>query len=281
MTRKQSVPTISEEELNNRRCQFARILFLEQLDATCPQVREDLLNIWRRLEPRIREAITALQDQFDDEFDAVREKFHAEHDRSGMGNVSISGPTVNVWSWYGSAPQDPDTLRSELEATIRGWAHEYGIEANWVINTAIENITRWHQYPALEDEQRWLPPSVGLLGSLPPEAAEFQFRLPRAWEPMFEKPAAVRKRITKAFKKELNEWIEKTQKLAQELGFHEIRERPELKKHVGWLIRHRVLGQGFTEIARADFFATRPESGRGRVTSGIESASKLIGFDSI
>ena len=86
MTRKKSAPTISEEELSNRRCQFARILFLERLTDMCPQVREDLLKIWKQLEPRIRQAISALQDQVYEAFDAVQSEVLAEYDRSGIGN---------------------------------------------------------------------------------------------------------------------------------------------------------------------------------------------------
>ena len=279
MTRKKSAPTISQEELNNRRCQFARILFLEQLADTCPQVRDDLLRIWKKLEPRIRAAILALQDQVDEAFDPALEEIHVESGSPVKKAVSISGLTMNVWSWYRSTPPDPDTLSRELEATIRTWAHGYGIEADWIIDTAIENIGKWHQHPSLEKEQRWLPPSVGMLGSLPQEAAEFQFRLPHAWEPMFEKRRVALERIDRAFKTARTVWMKKTKLLAKELGFHEVRERPQLIKHIGWLIRHRVLGQGFTEIAREDHRINPTTSGKGTVISGVDSASKLIGFD--
>jgi hypothetical protein len=73
--------------------------------------------------------------------------------------------------------------------------------------------------------------------------------------------------------------MERTERLVKELGFEEVRERPELEKHIGWLIRHRVLDQGYTAIAREDGLVDPGNAGRVTVTAGIKSASKLIGFD--
>ena len=279
MAQKKSVPAISQETLDNRRCQFARILFLKQLDTTCQWVRKDLVKIWKTLESQIRAAVSALQDQVDDAFDPALEEIHAEYNSSVRRAVSISGLTMNVWSWYRSAPQGPGTLRSELEAAVRIWARKNRIEADWMINTAIENIAHWYESPAQEDRQGWFRPSVGMLGILTAEEAEFQFRLPRAWEPTFEKPTVARKRIKTAFKQALKEWMDRTEKLAKERGSKGIPKRSELQKHIGWLIRHRVLRQGYTKIAREDGLVNPGVSGRVTVTTGIESATKLIGFD--
>jgi RimJ/RimL family protein N-acetyltransferase len=279
MTRKKSARSFSQEELDNHRSQFARILFLKQLDIKCQYVRKDLLKIWKKLEPRIRKEVSALQDQTDQAWGAIREEVEAEYSMSEGVSVSVSGPTKSVWSWYQTAPQSPDTLRSKLEAAIRKWARKHRIDADWITNTAIENIANWYESPAKEGRQGWFPPSLHMLGTLPPEDADFQFRLPWAWEPTDDRPAVVRERIEKAFKKELNEWMGKTKKLVKELGFQEVKERPELEKHIGWLIRHRVLGQGYAEIARQDGRAKPDKSGRVTVTAGIKRASELIGFD--
>jgi hypothetical protein len=91
----------------------------------------------------------------------------------------------------------------------------------------------------------------------------------------------VRERIKKAFGKELSDWMEITQKLVKELGFEAVKERPELEKHIGWLVRHRVLRQGYTEIARNDKHVDPRNAGRVSVTKRIKDASRLIGFDPI
>ena len=90
----------------------------------------------------------------------------------------------------------------------------------------------------------------------------------------------VRNRIKKAFNEELKTWMKLTQKRVKKLGFNEVRERPELEKHIDWLIRYRVLRQGYTAIAREDGLAQPASSGRRTVTEGIETVTKLIGFDS-
>jgi hypothetical protein len=281
MPRKKSGPSFPQEELDNRRRQFARILFLKQLDIKCKYVRADLLKIWKKLEPQIRAAISALQDQVEDAFDPALEEIQAEYDSQVMQAVRISGLTMNVWGWYRTAPQGPDTLRSELDLAIQAWARKNNIDVDWMRKTAIENIARWCDSPTQEDRQGWFPPSVGMLGTLPPKEAEFQFRLPWAWEPTDDRPAVVRERIKKAFGKELSDWMEITQKLVKELGFEAVKERPELEKHIGWLVRHRVLRQGYTEIARNDKHVDPRNAGRVSVTKRIKDASRLIGFDPI
>jgi hypothetical protein len=281
MPRKKSGPSFPQEELDNRRRQFARILFLKQLDIKCKYVRADLLKIWKKLEPQIRAAISALQDQVEDAFDPALEEIQAEYDSQVMQAVRISGLTMNVWGWYRTAPQGPDTLRSELDLAIQAWARKHNIDVDWMRKTAIENIARWWDSPTQEDRQGWFPPSVGMLGTLPPKEAEFQFRLPWAWEPTDDRPAVVRERIKKAFGKELSDWMEITQKLVKELGFEAVKERPELEKHIGWLVRHRVLRQGYTEIARNDKHVDPRNAGRVSVTKRIKDASRLIGFDPI
>jgi hypothetical protein len=280
MTPKKSAPAISQEELDNRRRLFARIEFLKQLDIACPEVRADLQKIWKKLEPRIRAEVSALQDQFDKAFDPATEEIEAENDSQIWRAVSISGQQMNVWSWYRSAPQGPDSLRSELEADIREWAHGHKIEADWIIDTAIENIANWYESPAQEDQPDWEWPSVGMLGILTAEEATFTLRLPRAWEPTFEKSSVARKRIKSAFKEALNEWLERNEKLAKERGSQGIPKRTELEKHIGWLIRQQVLHEGSSEIARKDIPKKATDRARVTVDEGIESASKLIGFDS-
>jgi hypothetical protein len=276
MVPKKSGPTFSQEELDNRQPQFARILFLKQLDILCPCVRADLLKIWERLERQIRAAVSALQDQLDEAFDASPEKVLAAEE----GTLHGLGPTANVWSWYRTAPQGPDTLRSELESDIHAWARKHQIELDWIIDTAIENIARWCDSPTQENRQGWFPPSVGMLGILTAEESTFQLRLPRIWEPTFEKPAVAKKRIETAFKAALKEWMERNKKLAKERGSQRIPNRPQLEKHIGWLIRQRILGQGSTEISKKD----RPDKAADRyrvtVDEGIKTASDLIGFDS-
>jgi hypothetical protein len=118
-----------------------------------------------------------------------------------------------------------------------------------------------------------------MYGTLPPKDAEFLFRLPWAWEPTDDRPAVVRERIKTAFKQALKEWMDRTEKLVKELGFQESKERPELEKHIGWLIRHRVLDQGYTAIAQKDGLVDPGNAGRVAVTDGVKRASKLIGFD--
>jgi hypothetical protein len=279
MPRKKSGPSFPQEELDSRRRQFARILFLKQLDIKCKYVRADLLKIWKKLEPQIRAAVSASQKQLNESFDAIREEILAKYGPSDDGAISVSGPTQNVWGWYRSASQGADPLRDQLESDIYDWAHKNRIEPDWMTDTAIENIQQWFQDPGQEGRDRWCPPSVGMLGTLSPEDSEFRFRLPHAWEPTFDLPAVVRERIETAFKLSLNEWMERTERLVKELGFEEVRERPELEKHIGWLIRHRVLDQGYTAIAREDGLVDPGNAGRVRVTKGIASASKLIGFD--
>ncbi len=280
MTPKKSAPAISQEELDNRRRLFARIEFLKQLDIACSEVRADLQKIWKKLEPRIRAAVSALQDEVDEAFDPAREEIHAEDDSQIMRAVRISGLQMNVWSWYRSAPQDSDTLRSELEAAIREWARGHKIEADWIRDTAIENIANWYESPAQEDRQVWFPPSVGMLGILTAEEATFQLRLPQVWEPTIEKSAAARDRIKSAFKEALKEWMDRNEKLAKERRSQGVPKRPQLEKHIDWLIRHRWLGEGSSEIARKDMPTKATDRARVTVTDGIARASKLIGFDS-
>jgi hypothetical protein len=119
-----------------------------------------------------------------------------------------------------------------------------------------------------------------MLGILTAEEATFQLRLPQVWEPTMEKPAEARERIKSAFKEALNEWLERNEKLAKERGSQGIPKRTELEKHIGWLIRHRVLGQGYSEIARKVYPDKPTDYARVTVTDGIDKASKLIGFDS-
>ncbi len=240
----------------------------------------DLLKIWKKLKPRIRAAVSALQNQVDEAFDPALEEIQAEYDSPVMQAVRISGLTMNVWSWYRTAPQGPNTLRSELESEIREWARKYRIEADWVINTAIESVNQWFRDPAQEERKRPLPLSVGMLGTLSPEDSEFRFRLPHAWEPTSDLPAEVRERIKGAFKKALNDWMIKTQNLVKELGFKETKKRSQLEKHIDWLIRQRVLDQGSTEIAKKDIPDKAADRARVTVDEGIDSASKLIGFNS-
>jgi hypothetical protein len=118
-----------------------------------------------------------------------------------------------------------------------------------------------------------------MLGILTAEEATFTLRLPQAWEPTFEKPAVARKRINTAFKKKLKEWMERNKKLAKERGSQGIPKRTELEKHIGWLIRHRVRDQSYSEIARRDYPDKPTDHARVTVTDGIDKASKLIGFD--
>jgi hypothetical protein len=138
-------------------------------------VRADLLKIWKKLEPRIRAEVSALEDQVDEAYNPARQEIQAENDSQVMQAVRVSGLRMNVWSWYKTAPQGPDTLRSELEIDIRSWACEHRIKADWVINTAIENIANWYEPSAKEERQSWFPPSIGMLGILTKEELELQF----------------------------------------------------------------------------------------------------------
>lgn len=249
MTPKKSAPSIPQEELDNRRRLFARIEFLKQLDIACPEVRTDLQKIWKNLEPRIRAAVSALQDQVDEAFDPARKEIHAKNDSQIWRAVRISGPQVNVWSWYRTAPQGPDTLRSELEAAIREWARKHGIEAGWIRDTAIENIANWYESPAQEDRQGWFPPSVGMLQILATKELKFQFSHQFWSGPSARTCKDMRTEGWGEFNKTFDEWYRKLNENLKQRGYKKNPGWDHPERDIRWLVRFQCGDEEYAVIA--------------------------------
>jgi hypothetical protein len=249
LTQKKSGPSFPQEELDNRRRQFARKLFLEQLDIKCKNVRADLLKIWKKLEPQIRAAVSMLQDQLDDEFDAIREEVLAGYSSSEEGTISVSGPTANVWSWYRTAPQGPDTLRSELEINIHSWAREHRIKADWVINTAIENIANWYESSAKEERQSWFPPSIGMLGILTKEELELQFSHQFLSGPSGRTREDMRHEAWRQFDKVFAAWFRNLDKSLKSRGYEKNLRWDHPERDVRWFVQFQCKREEYADIA--------------------------------
>jgi hypothetical protein len=274
MAPKKRAPRLSKEELDNRRRRFARILFLKRLDAACPAVRKDLLKIWKKLEPRIRVAISALEDKVDAAFDPATEEIEAEYGSQVRRAVSISGLQMNVWSWYRTAPQDPDSLRSELEDDIREWARKNRIEADWIIDTAIENICQWSWGPAEEDQQGWFPPSVGMLGILTADDLEFRFGH-QFWR---GSPTRTRKdmrnEVWREFNKTFDEWYRKLSEKLEQRGYKKNLRWDHPERDIHWLVRFQYKREEYAAIAEGQKEVTADA-----VRHAVNKTAKFLDID--
>jgi hypothetical protein len=270
MVPKKSGPTLSQEELDNRQRQSARILFLEQLDIKCPGVRNDLLKIWKRLKPQIQAAVSTLQDQLDEAFDASPEKVLAAEE----GTLHGLGPTAHVWSWYRTAPQGPDTLRSKLESDIRAWARSNKIEADWIIDTAIENIARWCGPPAHEDRQGWFPPSVGMLGILTKEELKFEFSHQFWSGPSGRTRKDMENEVWKASYEAFDAWFQDLKEKMNQHGYQKNLRWDHPERDIAWFARFQCKREGFAKIAQGQKEVTADV-----VRHAVDKAAKRLGIE--
>ena len=177
--------------------------------------------------------------------------------------------------FYRARDQDRPEVAPLVDAIVV-WCVEYGLRADWVADTVLRSLTVWKMNRRPRGSP-WVAFRVRWRGSL--SADEMRFTFEEEWEPSVETQSTAKRRKEKAFADQLAAFLDERSQLAGGRGFEPSPHQPaEIERDLRWTIRHQVLRESYTDIARNDALIKPESSGRKTVTAAIKKTAKLIGL---
>ncbi len=237
---------------------LARYEFLSIVDEEEQEVRETLLEtVFPLLEPALVAVPPGLLE------------LHPEDLRSWPGAVD--------WFYKAKDEGQPETVL--LADALGAWAISHNLAANWIVDAALRTMIAWQQNPELRDNPEWFSLEPDWSSALSPEEQSLEIKWKQAWEPTLESKDSARERLKEDAQKRIDDFLDKSDKLAEERSYVKPPKRRVPSRHLRWLVRHQVVGQSITEIAE-DLQSDDPKQpGRKGVANGVHNAAELVGLE--
>ena len=143
------------------------------------------------------------------------------------------------------------------------------------MDAVIRTIRAWEMNPDLAERPRWVLFAKGTQAALTVEEQEFTFSYSWAWEPTLKTRQQAKAEITTAFTTRLIEWLNERAMLVEKRNFRKVPVKKKLERDLRWLVRKRVRGLGFADIARQH---PKLKGGRKTVENAVKTAEELIGL---
>ncbi len=214
----------------------ARDYFLDAVREVAPEVLEDLANEPFKLYKAAGLAFKHERYEKETEnlefYDKIRAQARAEH--------------LHRWNhpeWlehFEDKEIDYDDNILAMQKSIFDWSKKYNLNAAWCRARAYETLDNWHRFSSMSEIRMWnydmsLEPMIAhRKGEL-----DFVFRIRSAY-PTFGFRAEEKEKITKAFEKELNEFLDARERIAKENGMTTPKQKREYLHFVWfayWLVK--------------------------------------------
>lgn len=210
-----------------------------------------------------------------------------------LRNCRSANPTLKTFVkevLYGNGQPDPQSTQNLLQHLER-WALRFHLTADWCRETAIVSLAEWHRTMGTQASRvqqqtlRWsryqVFPEVELSWLGKPQV--FTFELRHGWYPGWLDRRALRDAIVDDIQNQVDEYLERAEAEARELGLLAERSSQVTDQHWLWLVLYQVCGHSWTRIALDDSRSrsTRPpyRTATNVVSRAGKNAAAVIGLD--
>lgn len=250
-----------------------RLRFLYLLDEEAPEVKRELKSeLW----PLLRDAVESLFRRVSD-LPAV----FGVSEISDAADRSFSLAALPyAFNWFNDARKAKRPEVAQLIEALAAWQQRHNLTESWVEETAIRTLVGWALWPPSADGGEWHCFRPAFPGAS--HGTELRLAVEIAWDPVTEPRTDARQRLLDELsalcREQVESFLDSVEDAVRERGLEDVPHHPQGQRHLRWLVRYQVDGEGFTEIAGEDLPADPKGSGRKTVASGVRQAAKLVGL---
>lgn len=130
--------------------------------------------------------------------------------------------------------------------SLLAWARKWHLEPEWCLDAAVSTMWDWSMLPSSLETLDWQQGEGGWMVPTHEEERRFVFEH-AGWEPTYDYRAKIKQEIEQAFKKQLEDYLERIESLVEHRGY--VRTKSKTKReHFEWLACFHVAEMSFEEI---------------------------------